>query len=87
MKDKIILSHQDTQRFQELAFDRKATEDTLNVALLFHHNQVNSLNKTKEKLWQHVSEAYGIELKETTFTASYDELERRFCITETKEKS
>ena len=47
----------------EIERDRASIAQTLNVALVFHANQINEVNKRHEAAWQELAEIYGFDLQ------------------------
>lgn len=56
------LTAEQQKHFDELARDRKTAEATLNVALTFHANQLNRINKEERKLWEELAEIHDLDV-------------------------
>ena len=79
--ENITLSHKDSCRFDEMAQDRKAAEATLQVALAFHQNTMNTIGKSNKELWDHVVETHKLD-DGKEYQSTWSSLERRFIVTQ-----
>lgn len=78
---RIVLSHQDSGRLDEMITDQRAAKQVFMAAQSHYHNMCNSLDKTERELWRHFNETYTLDMS-VEHSAKFDELERRFVIAE-----
>jgi len=55
------LTAKDIMEFDEIQADKKATEQTLNIALTYHQNMLTVLNKKYKKWWDDKVERFDLE--------------------------
>jgi len=80
MKNK-TLSHDDTQRLNEIISDKRALELTFDTFICRHHNCLKQITDTDRDLWTHFREAYDLD-PDKEYKAKFSNLDRRFCIVE-----
>lgn len=50
------------QHFDEIRFDKQATNNTLHIALQYHSNKIAEINADEKTLWEELSVVHGFDL-------------------------
>lgn len=58
---KIPLTASQIKTLDEVNIDRKAVQDTLNIALQFHTNRVNELDKAEQAFWRDIIKTHNLD--------------------------
>ena len=56
------LTAKQIKAIDEIERDRRAHSETLQVALNFHTNQLNEINRLHRELWEELAEIYAFDL-------------------------
>ena len=58
--------------FDEMGVDKRTLEDTLNVALNFHANQLNAIHKKEKEFWKELTDIHGLDTNKRWMTKNID---------------
>lgn len=58
---KIPLTASQIKTIDEINIDRKSAENTLNIALQFHTNRVNELDKAEREFWRDLVRTHNLD--------------------------
>lgn len=84
MTTRIVLSHEDSNRMEEIALDKRSAEMVFDRATTNYHNTLNSIHASEKEFWNHIAESHNLDISVGRYIANYDLRERRFVVTEAK---
>lgn len=58
---KIPLTASQIKTFDEIGVDKAATEQTLKVALAYHANRLNEINKAEREIWNELMRIHALD--------------------------
>lgn len=67
----------------EISADLEGTRRTLDVAMTFHSNRINEIQKQSTALWEELAELYGLDLGKWIYDVRYSN--GQLCVVQTGE--
>lgn len=84
--EEIVLSHKDTESFDEITLDKLAAQQVFGTASRRYHNQLVSLLKSEKELWDHLKEVYNLD-PDKIYVSEFSRKRRRQVIKEKREET
>lgn len=80
MMNPIPLTPDQIKTLDEIGLDRRSADETLKIALNFHANQINRIEKFEKAFWDGLAEAHGLDYSVKQYTI--DSVNRQVCVVE-----
>jgi len=82
---RILLSTEDTKRWNTIAQDRQANEEVLKCAMTHHHNESLDVIEATERFWDHLYNVYRLDYTKN-HKLHWSRKELRFVLTTSTEE-